>query len=104
MGSCISGEGTMSYTTFGTWGMGDEGDKISKCYTFDLFTLIILKYSLNNTVIPCGFFFSFLAENYESYLIYVKKKYTPLPPLILIKIYEIRTWCQNLTRHLSVLK
>ena len=35
--SCISGVGggvgggeTMSYTTFGTWGRGDEGDKISK--------------------------------------------------------------------------
>ena len=31
----------MSYTTFGTWGRGDEGDNISKCYTFDLFTLSI---------------------------------------------------------------
>ena len=34
---------------------GGEGDKILKCYTFDLFTLSILKYSLNNTVIPCVF-------------------------------------------------
>ena len=33
--------GTMSYTTFGTWGKRDEGDKILKCYTFDLFTLSI---------------------------------------------------------------
>ena len=41
MGSCISG-GTMSYTTFGTWGRGKgEGDQILKCYTFDLFTLSI---------------------------------------------------------------
>ena len=31
----------MSYTTFGTWGEGDEGDKILKCYNFDLFTLSI---------------------------------------------------------------
>ena len=31
----------MSYTTFGTWGRGDEGDKILKCYTVDLFTLSI---------------------------------------------------------------
>ena len=31
----------MSYTTFGTGGKGDEGDNILKCYTFDLFTLII---------------------------------------------------------------
>ena len=31
----------MSYTTFGTWGKGDEGNKILKCYTFDLFTLSI---------------------------------------------------------------
>ena len=31
----------MSYTTFGTWGRGDEGDKISKSYTFDLYTLSI---------------------------------------------------------------
>ena len=35
------GRGTMSYTTFGTWGRGDEGDKILHCYTFDLFTLSI---------------------------------------------------------------
>ena len=34
-------EGTLSYTTFGTWGRGDEGDKILKCYTFELFTLSI---------------------------------------------------------------
>ena len=32
------GGGTMSYTTSCTWGRGDEGDKILKCYTFDLFT------------------------------------------------------------------
>ena len=31
----------MSYTTSGTLGTGDEGDKISKCSTFDLFTLSI---------------------------------------------------------------
>ena len=31
----------MSYTTFGTWGRGDEGDKILKCYSIDLFTLSI---------------------------------------------------------------
>ena len=37
----VSREGTMSDTTFGTWGRGDEGDKILKCYTFDLFTLSI---------------------------------------------------------------
>ena len=42
--------GTMSYTTFGTWGRGNEGDKILKCYTFDLFAIRI------NTVIPCVFF------------------------------------------------
>ena len=41
MGTCISGGGAMSYTTFGTWGGGDEGDKILTCYTFDLFTLSI---------------------------------------------------------------
>ena len=35
MGSCISGGGGMSYTT------GAEGDKILKCYIFDLFTLSI---------------------------------------------------------------
>ena len=33
--------GTMSYTTFGIWGRGDEGDRILKCYSFDLFTLSI---------------------------------------------------------------
>ena len=37
-GSCIWGGG-MSYTTFGAWGRLDEGDKILKCYTFDLFTI-----------------------------------------------------------------
>ena len=42
MGSCIlGGGGAMSNTTFGTLGKGDEGDKISKGYTFDLFTLSI---------------------------------------------------------------
>ena len=41
MGSRISGGGTMSYTTFGSKGRGDEGYKILKCYTFDLFTLSI---------------------------------------------------------------
>ena len=36
------GGGTMSYTTFCTWGKGGgESDKILKCYTFDLFTLSI---------------------------------------------------------------
>ena len=35
------GGGAMSYATFGIWGRGDEGDKILKCYTFDLFTLSI---------------------------------------------------------------
>ena len=33
--------GAMSYTTFVNWGKGNEGDKILKCYTFDLFTLSI---------------------------------------------------------------
>ena len=33
--------GKMPYTTFRTLGRGDEGDKILKCYTFDLFTLSI---------------------------------------------------------------
>ena len=33
--------GTMSFTTFGIWGRGNEGNKILKCYTFDLFTLSI---------------------------------------------------------------
>ena len=36
------------------------------------------KYSLNNTVILCVFL-PFLVENYESYLIYVKKTHAPLP-------------------------
>ena len=40
-GISYHGGGAMSYTTFGTWGRGDEGDKILKCYTFDLFTLSI---------------------------------------------------------------
>ena len=33
MGTSISGRGAMSYISFGTWGRGDEGDKILKCYT-----------------------------------------------------------------------
>ena len=40
MGTCITGGG-MLYTTFGTLGRGDEGDKILKCYALDLFTLSI---------------------------------------------------------------
>ena len=40
-GSRITGGGEMSYTTFGIWGREDEGDKILKSYTFDLFTLSI---------------------------------------------------------------
>ena len=31
----------MSYTTFGTWGRGDEGDAKLNIFTFDLFTLSI---------------------------------------------------------------
>ena len=31
----------MSYTNFGTWRGGNEGDKILTCYTFDLFTLSV---------------------------------------------------------------
>ena len=70
MGSCISGGGLSSYTTFGTWGRGDEGNKK---YIYIFLLLIYAQYqdSLNNTVIPYVFL-PFLAENYESYLIYVK--------------------------------
>ena len=32
----------MSYTTFGIWGRGDEGDNILKCYTFDLLCSVLL--------------------------------------------------------------
>ena len=39
----------MSYTTFGTWGRGDEGDKILKCYTFDLFTFSITQQKVQHT-------------------------------------------------------
>ena len=41
MGTCIPGRGTMSNTTFGTWGRVDEGDKILKFYMFYLFSLNI---------------------------------------------------------------
>ena len=40
MGSFIGG-GAMSYTTFGTFGRGGEGDKKYIFFTFDLFTLSI---------------------------------------------------------------
>ena len=33
--------GTISYTTFSTWGRGDEGDTKLNIFTFDLFTLSI---------------------------------------------------------------
>ena len=33
------GGGIMSYTTFGTWGRGDEGDTKLNFFTFDLVTL-----------------------------------------------------------------
>ena len=35
------GGGMTLYMTFGIWERGDEGDKILKCYTFDLFKLSI---------------------------------------------------------------
>ena len=43
MGSCISGggEGDNVIQNFWFLGKGDEGDKILKCYTFDLFKLSI---------------------------------------------------------------
>ena len=42
-GISYHGGGTMSYTTFGIWGRGDEGDNILKCYTFDF----IIMFSIN---------------------------------------------------------
>ena len=74
MWSCISGGGAMSYTTFGTWEW--RWQDIKMLYFWLIYAQY--KYSLNNSVIPCVF--SVLAENYESYLIYVKKTYAPLPP------------------------
>ena len=41
MRTCISGGGGGGNVTFGTWGGGNEGDKILTCYTFDLFTLSV---------------------------------------------------------------
>ena len=41
MGTCISGGGGNVIHDFWYLGKGDEGDKILKCYTFDLFTLSI---------------------------------------------------------------
>ena len=40
--SVYLGGGGMSYTTFGTWGRGDKGDKVLKWYIFELFTLNII--------------------------------------------------------------
>ena len=40
MGSSISGGGDVIHDCW-YLGKGGEGDKILKCYTFDLFTLII---------------------------------------------------------------
>ena len=73
MGSCISGGGGggNAIHDFSYLGKGGEGDKILKCYTFDSFTLSINIHCNYNTLIPCVFL-PFLAENYESYLIYVK--------------------------------
>ena len=41
MGTCISGGGDNAIHDFWYLGKGDEGDKISKCYTFDLFAFSI---------------------------------------------------------------
>ena len=41
MGACISGGGGVSYTTFSTWGRGDDGDTKFNIFAFDLFTLSI---------------------------------------------------------------
>ena len=67
MGFCISGGGGVIHD-FWYLGKGCEGDKILKCYTFDVFALGI---HYNKIVIPCVFL-SFSVENNESYLIYVK--------------------------------
>ena len=72
MGSCISGGGGNVIHDFCTWRTGDGGGKILKCSTFDL--LIFIKQYSDSMC------FQFLDENYESYLIYVKYMYAPLPP------------------------
>ena len=64
MGTCISGGGGGDNFIHDFWylGKGGEGDKILKCYTFDLFTLSINIHITKTTVIP-SVFLSFLAEN-----------------------------------------
>ena len=73
MGSCISGwgEGNVIHD-FWYLGKGDECETkllLSFFFTFDLFTIGI-NIHLNNS--DSMFFLPFLAENYESYFIYVK--------------------------------
>ena len=62
-------EETMSYTTFGTVGRGDEGDKILKCYTCDFLRSVLIFIKQYSDSMCCS---SIVAENYELYLIYVK--------------------------------
>ena len=68
MGSCISGGGGNVIDDIWYFGKGDEGDNILKCYILDLFTLSI---NIHKTIQWFHVFLPFLAENYESYLIYV---------------------------------
>ena len=56
------------------WYLGEGEMKMTRYQNVIVYTLTYLRSVLisnNNTVIPCVFL-PFLAENYESYLIYVK--------------------------------
>ena len=59
----------MSYMTFGTWG---RGMKVTQNYFFQVLTYLcsVLIFIKQYSDSMC--FSSILAENYESYLIYVK--------------------------------
>ena len=90
MGSCISGVGGNVIHDFWYLWKGDEGDTI-----FFLLLTYLRSALKDNTVITC-FFFHFLVDNYESYLIYAKINVRNLPPFGPHKFYLIRSWCQNL--------
>ena len=73
----------MSFTTFGTWG---RGMKVTRYSTVILLTYLrsVLHVIFNKQYSDYICFLQFLAENYKSYLIYVK--YTCAPYLLLVRM------------------